>query len=272
VRRLWDRPAEPLVLCYHAISDDWSAEISTTTSQLRDQLELLVERGFRGATFTDVVTSTGPESAGSGLVVAVTFDDAFSSVLKRAYPILSSLGFPATVFVVTEFAETGGRLHWRGLDKWAVGDHAEELQSLTWAELQRLADAGWEIGSHTRTHPLLTQLADDALAEELRGSREACESALGRSCRALAYPYGDFDVRVVAAAAEVGYEAAATVSARARSPTALAWPRIGVYHGDSLRRFRIKTSPAVRRLRKRLAPLEARLRLETDGSLDLRAD
>jgi peptidoglycan/xylan/chitin deacetylase (PgdA/CDA1 family) len=274
VRRLWDRSAEPLVLCYHAISDDWSTEISTTTSQLRDQLELLVERGFRGATFTDVVTSPGSESTGSARTVAVTFDDAFSSVLERAYPILSSLGFPATVFVVTEFAETGGPLHWAGIDKWVAGDHAEELQSLTWAELQRLADAGWEIGSHTCTHPRLTQLADDALDQELRGSRDACESALGRSCRALAYPYGDVDFRVAAAAADVGYEAAATVSVGVTGPTALAWPRVGVYHADSLRRFRIKTSPVVRRLRKRLFPIEARLRLrgKTDGSLDLRAD
>lgn len=261
MRRLRNRPAEPLVLCYHAISDDWSADFSTTTSQLRDQLELLVERGFRGATFTDAITSSANESSGSARVVAVTFDDGFSSVLERAYPILSSLGLPATLFVVTEFAETGGPLQWRGMDKSVAGDHETELQGLTWAEVRQLADAGWEIGSHTRTHPHLTQLADDALAQELRGSRDACESALGRSCRALAYPYGDFDARVAAAAAEAGYEAAATLSAGITRATALAWPRVGVYHYDSLRRFRIKTSPVVRRLRRRLAPVEARLRV-----------
>jgi len=260
MRKHSDAQAGPLVLCYHAVSDDWSADISITTAQLREQLEFLVERGYRGATFSDVVASARSESSGSAPPVAVTFDDAFSSILERAYPILSSLRFPATVFVVTEFAETGGLLQWSGVDQWLGGVHEAELQGLSWAELRRLAAAGWEIGSHTRTHPHLTQLSDDALASELRGSREACQRALGCPCRSVAYPYGDFDSRVAAAAAQAGYEAAATLPAGVTDRKVHAWPRIGIYHHDSLARFRVKTSPAVRGLRKRFARLETLVR------------
>jgi peptidoglycan/xylan/chitin deacetylase (PgdA/CDA1 family) len=255
VTRRSSRAGRTVTFGYHAISDSWSADLSVTTKQFREQLQLLVKRGFRGNTFHDAVTSPSP-----GRRMVVTFDDAFSSVLELGFPILSSLGLVATVFVVTDFADSGRPLRWPGIDRWVGGIHEPELKGLSWSQLAQLADAGWEIGSHTRTHPRLTSLSDDALVGELRGSREACERALGRPCRSLAYPYGDFDPRVLAAAADAGYEAAATLPTFFTRPTALAWPRIGVYRKDSLRRFRVKVSPTVCRIRTVFGVVGDRLR------------
>lgn len=243
--------ADTLVLCYHAVSESWPADLSLTPERLRQQLELLLERGYRGVTFHEAATS--PQA---GRVFAVTFDDGFSSVLDVAYPILSSLGVPATVFVVTDFVDCRLRA-WRGVDRWLEGPHERELRSLSWEQLNELADAGWEIGSHTRRHPRLTRVDEDELDEELRASREACEAALGRPCRSLAYPYGDVDERVVAAASQAGYTAAAALPAPLTRTRALAWPRIGVYHDDGLLRFRLKVSRPLRQARTALAPVEA---------------
>jgi peptidoglycan/xylan/chitin deacetylase (PgdA/CDA1 family) len=247
-----NRPADDtLGVCYHAVSDRWPVEWAVTPAQLRAQLELLVDRGYRGRTFHDAVTT--PTSART---LVVTFDDAFSSVLDLAFPILSALGLPATVFVVTDFADGGRPLEWPGVEGWVGGAHAAEVRGLSWSELGTLADAGWEVGSHTRSHPRLTELDDAALADELQGSRDACERALGRKCLSVAYPYGDFDARVVAAAADAGYEAAATLPNAPGRPSPLAWPRVGVYRKDSLRRFRLKISPMVHRVRRVFAPVE----------------
>ena len=71
---------------------------------------------------------------------------------------------------------------------------------MSWDQLAALAAAGWEIGSHTQTHPHLTELAPDRLAEELAGSRAEIERNLGLPCPAIAYPYGDHDDAVLAAA------------------------------------------------------------------------
>jgi peptidoglycan/xylan/chitin deacetylase (PgdA/CDA1 family) len=232
-----------LVLCYHALSESWPASLSTTPELFRQQLELLLERGYRGATFHEAVASRPP-----GRTLVVTFDDAYLSVLELAYPVLSTLGLPATVFVVTEFADSGSPLRWPGIDHWHRSPHHPELRGLNWRQLADLADAGWEIGSHTCTHPRLTRLAPEALARELHDSREACERALGRPCRSLAYPFGDFNRRVTEAAAEAGYEAAA-IDDPGQPRDALAWPRIGIYHSDSMTRFRLKMSPTMRRLR-----------------------
>jgi peptidoglycan/xylan/chitin deacetylase (PgdA/CDA1 family) len=236
------RPERRLVLGYHAVSETWPAALSVTPDQLRGQLEWLLDRGYTGVLFHDVATSRASRRA-----FAITFDDAYRSVLELAWPILSDLGVPATVFAVTDFASDGRPLAWPGIDHWMGGPHAHELRGLAWNELAELAEGGWEVGSHTRRHPRLTQLDDDDLERELRESRTACEEALGRPCRALAYPYGDVDARVVRAAAQAGY-AAAAIEGLAR-PHPLAWPRVGVYHGNSMRRFRLKASPTFAGLR-----------------------
>ena len=97
---------------------------------------------------------------------------------------------------------------------------------------------------------MLTALDDQELARELRESRETCETELGRRCPSLAYPYGDVDSRVAAAAATAGYEAAAALPGRLEQGSPLMmWPRLGIYGKDSLPRFRVKVSPSARRLR-----------------------
>jgi peptidoglycan/xylan/chitin deacetylase (PgdA/CDA1 family) len=233
------------------VSETWPADLSVTPDQLRRQLGWLLDRGYRGTTFHEAVTSEAPPQT-----FAVTFDDAYRSVLDLAYPILSSLRLPATVFVVTDFADERRPLEWPGIDHWRGGPHEPELRGLDWEELAELAGSGWEVGSHTRTHPRLTQLSDQGLARELEESRTACKQALGRPCRSLAYPYGDFDGRVTRAAERAGYTAAA-IEGLAR-PTPLAWPRVGVYRENSMGHFRLKVSPTLGRLRTRFGRAERR--------------
>jgi peptidoglycan/xylan/chitin deacetylase (PgdA/CDA1 family) len=244
-----------LVLCYHAISDGWDVPWAVTSTQLREQLESLVKRGYRAVTFFEAVTS-----AQAGPTLAITFDDGFASVLDHAAPILSSLDLVATIFVVTDFVDGNDPLEWPGIEGWRGGVHEREIRGLSWNELRELTTMGWEVGSHTRTHPHLTQLENDLLAAELSGSRAACERALGLPCRSLAYPFGDVDDRVVAAADAAGYQAAATLPIAVHGTGLLTWPRTGVYRKDSLGRFRLKTSPTTSRLRRVLAPVETRIR------------
>jgi hypothetical protein len=65
---------------------------------------------------------------------------------------------------------------------------------------------------------------------------------MGAQCATFAYPYGDVDARVVAAAADAGYSAAAALPAGWGQLGALEWPRVGVYHPDAMWRFRLKTT------------------------------
>jgi len=236
--------SDVLVLCYHAVSERWPASLSVTPQALADQLGLLVRRGYRGVTFTEAVTQHG-----AGRRVAVTFDDGYVSVLRLAFPILARLGLPATVFVPTAYVDSGRLLSWPGVDVWLGTEHEAELAGMSWDALGRLREEGWEIGSHTRTHARLPDVDDAALRDELTGSKAVCERRLGTPCRAVAYPYGAVDDRVAAAAGAAGYVAGATLPHGFADPAPLRWPRVGVFHKDGSRRFRLKASSSVRRAR-----------------------
>lgn len=235
----------PLILCYHAVSSSWDSELAVTETQLERQLSLLRRHGYVGLTFAD---SERARLAGSlpKRTVVVTFDDGFASTL-RARAVLDRAEFPGTVFVATDFVESGDPLSF--IHDAEAAAPADELAPLTWSELTELRDRGWEIGSHTATHPLLPKLEAPELRSELERSRKAIEERLGR-CETLAYPYGVADERVAAAADEAGYLAACTLTGAHRIDERFRRSRVGIYRGDSGLRLRAKLSPIGRSLRR----------------------
>lgn len=234
-----------LVLCYHAVSPTWNADLSVTPQALEHQLGLLVRRGYRGATFADAMAAEPAEDR----TLVVTFDDAFESVHRLARPILARLGLPATVFVPTRQALRDEAMAWPGIDHWLGGPHEGELQGMSRDQLRSLASDGWEIGAHSRTHPHLPELPDAELHAELSGSKEDCERELGVPCRTIAYPFGEADSRVRSSTRAAGYEAAAGLSTDLGDASLFYWPRVGIYKRDGRAGFRLKVWRAIRLLR-----------------------
>jgi peptidoglycan/xylan/chitin deacetylase (PgdA/CDA1 family) len=238
------RERQALVLCYHAVSERWAASLSATPESLERQVSSLLDAGYVATTFrAAVLEPPAPRT------LAVTFDDAYRSVAEVAEPVLRALNVPATVFAPTAFIGGEAPMSWPGIAHWAEGRDASELAPMSWDQLGQLAERGWEIGSHTRTHPRLPDLDREAALEELEGSRLDCEAKLGIRCRSVAYPYGDYSGETLEVARQAGYAAAGVLARHAQRPIPLAWPRVGIYHGDGELRFRLKVSPAMRRLR-----------------------
>jgi peptidoglycan/xylan/chitin deacetylase (PgdA/CDA1 family) len=236
---------EVLVLCYHALSEKFPASLSVLPDAFRGQLEMLVRRGYRGATFSSAISEPR-----DGRVLAVTFDDAYRSVVELALPIMAEYDLPGTVFAPTSFIGTERPMRWPGIDRWHGTPHEAELIPCSWPELEQLGEAGWEVGSHTRTHPRLPELTDGELMAELNESRGECEERLGVPCRSIAYPYGAVDGHVADAVAAAGYSFAAELPGSFRMPAVpLRWPRVGIYHRDRPWRFKLKTARSMRGLR-----------------------
>jgi peptidoglycan/xylan/chitin deacetylase (PgdA/CDA1 family) len=237
---------DTLVLCYHAVSPGWPIGLAVTPAELDRQVLWLLEHGYTAATFHQAVTQ--PPSTKT---FAVTFDDGWISVLRHGFPVLSALGVPATVFISTSFVDSADKpLVGPELIEWQGGPHHDELYPLSWPNLLELSNEGWEVGSHTMTHAWLTRVDDVRLKRELSGSKERCEEMLGRPCRTIAYPKGDFDVRVEQATGEAGYEAGAILPRRFSKPRPLAWPRVSIQRGDSDFVFRAKISRTLRVVRR----------------------
>lgn len=215
---------DALVLCYHAVGDV-AAGAFVSPAQLDRQLGLLVAAGYRRSTFVDAVLGAHDDR-----VLAVTFDDGHESVLAEALPVMERHALVGTVFPRLDLLGSEGSLTLRGL--------------------QALMAAGWEIGSHALTHRELSPLSDDELDHELRGSKAELESLLGIPCRSIAFPRGDADRRVVAAAEAAGYEAGAALHGVPAPYGNLAWPRVGVHGGEGMLLFRVRVSGPFRALRR----------------------
>jgi peptidoglycan/xylan/chitin deacetylase (PgdA/CDA1 family) len=197
----------PLVLCYHAVSPDWEHRLAIQPDLLLRQVRALSR--FRQ--------------------VHVTFDDAFRSA-ATVFPDLERLGVPIQIFVCTRYALVGAPLTIPEL----AGDDPEQLATMNWDELRDQAARGVAIGSHAVSHPHLTTLSDDDLRRELNESREEIEDRLGRSCEDLAYPYGEHDERVRAAARAAGYRRAYAL--RGSRSDAYAAPRLDLYRRHTVPR------------------------------------
>ncbi len=161
----------------------------------------------------------------SGRSFVLTFDDAYTDIYRNALPGMTKRGIKGIVFPVAGFM--GKKPLWDVT--WGTpGIHMDE------GELRSLAALGWEIGSHTMTHPDLTRLSPEKLMTELTDSKKLLEDKISERVRFVAYPFGRFNQRVKDAAREAGYEAGFTM----RRKKSLAWtdpmeiPRMSVYLPD----------------------------------------
>ena len=178
------------ILTYHAIDTSGSV-ISITPEVFQSHVRWLAGESVVVVGIAELLAL--PEEVNA---VAITFDDALECVATEAAPLLAEHQLPATVFVVTD--HIGGDNRWAG-----VTDPGIPVQPvLDWDTLGRLGETGWTIGSHTRRHPHLTRCSDTELHDELTESAAIIRERLGTRPTDFAYPYGDCDPRVTAAAAQ----------------------------------------------------------------------
>ncbi|MEW6658583.1 MAG: polysaccharide deacetylase family protein [Thermodesulfobacteriota bacterium] len=111
-------------------------------------------------------------------MVSFNFDDGYKNVYDNALPIFKKYGVVGCIFPVVEYLVFSA--------PWAV----------TWPQLLEFQQAGWEIGSHTMTHPHLTTLTDAQLDYEL-GESQRILADHGFNAKTLVFPYNEFDARVL---------------------------------------------------------------------------
>lgn len=245
------RPRPLRVLAWHAVSDLGGDPVLSSygvpPERFRRQLAALERAGFRPVSPNEVVRMLEGRGGLPRRPVLLTFDDAYSDLLDTALPLLAERHAPAAAFAVS------GLLG--GSNEWDRKIGARPLRLLDAAGLRRVAEAGVEIGAHSRTHPLLTRMPDSQLAEEVAGSRRELAAAGLPPPRLFAYPYGVTDERVRRAVREAGFAAAFTVDPGRMRPgdDPFRLPRIEVLRGDSGWRLLLKLLLAGRRRRGRAA-------------------
>jgi peptidoglycan/xylan/chitin deacetylase (PgdA/CDA1 family) len=188
------------------------------------QVAALQRRGYRAVTLGRVWRSWRGDATLPRRPVVLTFDDGYLSQYRTAARSLRARGWPGVLNLqVDRLGVAGG---------------------VTRTQVRRMLADGWELGSHTLSHPDLTAVGPERLRRELVGSREAIQREFGVTADFFCFPYGRFDAAAKAAVRAAGYLAATTTRRRVATPGGdpFELPRISVS---------TRTSPAalLRRLR-----------------------
>lgn len=90
------------------------------------------------------------------------------------------------------------------------GSQSKGASVLTWDQLRALSREGVILGAHTRTHPILTQIALTQARDEIRGSYDDLKRATGDALPIFAYPNGDHNDEIIALLKDEGFKLAFT--------------------------------------------------------------
>jgi peptidoglycan/xylan/chitin deacetylase (PgdA/CDA1 family) len=211
------------ILMYHVIAAPPPAAtypgLFVTTRQFAGEMRWLARNGYRPVTLSRLIAAWQGRTTLPRKPVVLTFDDGYGSVVTHAAPILRRRRWPA----VLDLALTH------------LGPHHD----LTADMVRQLVRNGWEVASHTMTHPDLATLSGKPLWFEVDRSRTVLRSIFHVPVAFFSYPSGEYDAATVRDVRQAGYLGALTTRPGLADPRSslYALARVRVDPGESLSQF-----------------------------------
>jgi len=200
------------VLMYHHISDQLVGQMLSNVSPrlFEKQIKYLLSRNFKVISLTQLVESLKGNSTLPPKSVVITFDDGYKNNYIYAYPILRKYNLPATIFLTTGFLNGSVKpTSFSGTYKKIFSEYPQEGVPLSWEEIREMSENGIDFGAHTVSHPRLTKIPLKKAREEIEESKREIEEKLGKQVKCFAYPYGDYNEKIIELVKEAGFSCAA---------------------------------------------------------------
>jgi peptidoglycan/xylan/chitin deacetylase (PgdA/CDA1 family) len=198
----------------------------TPPAEFAAEMAYLARHGYHVVTLGRVVAAWHGKAMLPPRPLVVSFDDGFRSWVTRALPTLRRFGWRGTVNLALSHLGKDG-VSVRGID--------------------RLLDAGWELDSHTLTHPDLTTLNTTSLRREVEGSRWRLQALFHEPVDFFCYPFGRYDAAVIRAVRRAGYRGATTSAFGLAAPgRPFTLDRIEILGADGVRGLAAKLQDALR--------------------------
>ena len=199
------------ILMYHYIrnaesEDQLGKNLSVSPENFAAQIKYLKDDNYASVKLADLVD---PDRKAISRIyyekkkpIVITFDDGYDDAYTQAFPVLKKDGFIGSFFIIRDYVGREGRLNQSQIDE--------------------MAQAGMEFGSHTLSHPDLTTISLDDARRQIFDSKGEWE--------VFCYPAGKFNDDVVNLVREVGYVAAVTtkIGIARENSNLLALPRVRV--------------------------------------------
>jgi peptidoglycan/xylan/chitin deacetylase (PgdA/CDA1 family) len=194
-----ERVARVPIVMYHYISeappesDRIRKNLSIPPQLFEQHLQYLKGHGYATVSLHQLLLHLTRGEPLPANPIILTFDDGYRDNYENAFPLLQKYGYTATFFLITNFIDEGRPSY------------------LTWEQVKALAEAGNEIGAHSRDHPDLRGRDIDFLVWQILGAKEAIQNGAGITPRFFSYPSGKYDENVVKVLASAHYWGAVTV-------------------------------------------------------------
>jgi len=155
------------------------------------QIEYLVQHHYNVWPLSKIVKYLQEKKQLPEKTVAITIDDAYKSVYTQAYPLLKKYHLPFIVFV----------------NSLPVIHHSKHFMS--WDEMREMGRNGAEFANHTYSHQFLVRIDKERVKKEIVRCQKTLEKQLPNSIvkspKMLAYPFGEYDVALMAMLKQMGY-------------------------------------------------------------------
>lgn len=188
------------ILLFHRVTDEIAEDGLTVSTGRFRRICRMLKRSFRVVPLAEIFRLVSTDAPMPPRTVALTFDDCYRDNLFAAR-VLAGLRLPACFFVPAAYVGTDHVFDWdRGVRR---------LPNLSWDDVRAMAALGFEIGSHSMTHPNMAEVSVEQARRELVESKKTLETQLGRAVRWFAYPFGGrqhFSPERLELALEAGYE------------------------------------------------------------------
>jgi peptidoglycan/xylan/chitin deacetylase (PgdA/CDA1 family) len=184
-----------IVLLYHHVDADAPESTSVTPVTFERHLAYLWDNNFFVLPLEEILDAMAAGESLPENAIAITFDDAYESVHRVAWPMLRERRWPFTVFVSTNYIDAG------------YGNY------MSWSQIRELTDSGGTIGNHSLAHAYpLDRLPGEnktgwlaRFREDLLAAAQRIEDETGETTKLYAYPYGEFSAEVEGVIDDLGW-------------------------------------------------------------------
>jgi peptidoglycan/xylan/chitin deacetylase (PgdA/CDA1 family) len=162
------------VLMYHKITDRHEIGVTTVSvASFAKQMMWLFNNGYQTITPAQYANRSSKS-------IIISFDDAYSNVVENAFPIMERFGFKGLIFPI--YNAIGRK------NTWDANFAGIQFQHATEKQLIDLLKAGWEIGSHSKSHHIPTILEN--LEDEIVDVKKQLEEKFNTTVTSFSYPFG----------------------------------------------------------------------------------
>jgi peptidoglycan/xylan/chitin deacetylase (PgdA/CDA1 family) len=177
------------ILVYHELGIAPASEpypgLYVSKADFGAEMRWLHRHGYQAVTLDEVMSAWYHGGRLPAKPIVITFDNGYVPQATFAPAVLSRYGWPG---VLNEIIE-------HHLAKW---------------RLRHLIALGWEIDSHSLTHPDLTTLQKSLLRDQVVASRRFLRRTFHIPVNSFCYPSSRYDATVMAAVKAAGYSNALT--------------------------------------------------------------